>query len=227
MLEQQIESIMNQSIKIDYSNIHVWYNKGDKEQLLPINKNIKTYQSNWNSKFWGRFTIPLLLDTEYICVFDDDIIPNEKWLENCLNTIEKTNGILGGSGVLLKSDKYLPNQKYGWNGIHSDNIEKVDLVGHSWFFKQEWTKYLWYEKPFTWDNGEDIMFSYLSQKYGNINTFVPPHPEEDKKMWSCIPKIGNDIGNDDNASWKKKQHYGIRGEICEYCIKNGWKRTNG
>jgi len=228
MLEKQIEAIKNQSVNVKSENIHVWYNKTDVAQYFPFDKKINTYACNWNTKFWGRFTVPLLVRTPYVAMFDDDIIPQKDWLKNCINTIQKpeTNGILGGSGVLLKAKSYTPFDKFGWNGNHLDKTERVDLVGHAWFFKQEWIKYLWYEKPSTWENGEDIMFSFLAQKYGNINTFVPPHPENNKALWSCDFKIGNEVGNDKNASWLKGAHYGQRDEIVKYCINNGWKTVN-
>jgi len=226
MLEKQIEAIKNQSIPIDGKDINIWYNKSDALQFAPRDKTIKTHIANWNTKFWGRFTLPLLMDSEYIALFDDDVIPNEDWLQNCLDTIEtdKTNGILGGTGViLLERGKYYPNKKFGWNATPSNDTEIVDLVGHCWFFRQEWTKYLWYEKPITWDNGEDIMFSYQAQKYGKIKTFVPPHPANDRKMWSCDPDVGYKVGNDENATWTQKKHYGERDMICQHCIDNGWK----
>lgn len=224
ILEKQIQAIKNQSVGIDSKNIHIWYNKSDVVQNYPIDNKINTYVCNWNTKFWGRFTIPLLLNTEYIAMFDDDIIPEVDWLKNCLETINKpeSNGILGGSGVILYEKSYIPNVKIGWNSVHSEKTERVDLVGHAWFFRQEWTKYLWYEKPYTWNNGEDIMFSYLAQKYGNINTFVPPHPENNKNLWSCNYEMGNEIGGDNNASFKMSNHYNERNEICYYCINNGW-----
>jgi hypothetical protein len=161
-------------------------------------------------------------------MFDDDTIPQRDWLKNCLETIEKSeyDGILGGSGVILKGKSYQPFEKVGWNGKHLDTPARVDLVGHAWFFRQEWAKYLWYEKPFTWDNGEDIMFSYLAQKYGNINTFVPPHPESNKELWSSDIRTGNEIGNDINASWTKNAHYSQRDNVCIHCINNGWKTVN-
>jgi len=225
MLEKQIQAIKSQSISIKSENIHIWYNKSDVTQYFPIDKEIKTYVCNWNTKFFGRFTIPLLIKTPFVGMFDDDTIPQKDWLKNCLETIEKpeSNGILGGSGVIISSRKYAPNIKYGWNSIHSDKVERVDLVGHAWFFRQEWIKYMWYEKPCSWDNGEDIMFSYLAQKYGNINTFVPPHPENNMNLWSSDVKIGNEVGNDANATWLKNTHYGERDKICSHCIDNGWK----
>ena len=228
MLERQIEALKNQSIPITGENIHVWYNKSDVGQYFPKDKDIKTYASNWNTKFWGRFTIPLLLKTPYIAIFDDDIIPQKDWFKNCLETIENplTNGILGGSGVILDGNGYLPHHKFGWNGGHSDKTERTDLVGHAWFFRQEWSKYIWYEKPFTVDNGEDIMFSYLAQKYGGINTFVPPHPEDNKELWCTDYMTANDVGSDMNASWRVGNHLDIRGEICAHAINNGWKTVN-
>lgn len=228
VLETQIQAIKNQSIPINSENIHIWYNYSDSGQKYPIDKNIKYYICNWNTKFWGRFTLPLILGTEYIAIFDDDTIPNVDWFKNCLETIEnqKTCGILGGSGVILKNKSYEPFEKVGWNGLHLDITKEVDLVGHAWFFKQEWSKYLWYEKPSTWDNGEDIMFSFLAQKYGNIKTFVPPHSEKNKSYWCCDSEYGLKYGNDENASWIKNNHYEDRNNICVYCIDNGWKTVN-
>ncbi|MCK9416547.1 glycosyltransferase family 2 protein [Candidatus Dojkabacteria bacterium] len=227
ILEKQIEVIKNQSINIDSKNIHVWYNKSDVPQTLPKDSNINTYNCNWNTKFFGRFTIPLMIKTPYVAIFDDDTLPHKDWFKNCLETIENNqfNGILGGSGVIILEKSYLPYEKIGWNGKHLNIPAQVDLVGHAWFFRQEWAKYLWYEKPYTWDNGEDIMFSFLAQKYGNINTFVPPHPENNKDLWSSDFALGYQIGSDENASWRKGNHNELRNKVCRYCIDNGWKTT--
>jgi len=225
VLEKQIEAIKNQSIPIEGKDIHVWYNKSDMAQYYPKDGDINTYTCNWNTKFFGRFTIPLLMRTPFVAVFDDDTIPQKDWLKNCMETIEKpeSNGILGGSGVILSERKYSAQEKVGWNGQQLDVAKRVDLVGHAWFFRQEWAKYLWYEKPYTWDNGEDIMFSYLTQKYGGINTFVPPHPKSNKDLWSSDSKTGLEYGNDANASWTKRPHFGERDGVCNHCIDNGWK----
>jgi hypothetical protein len=228
MLERQIQAIKNQSIPIKSENIHVWYNKSNIVQVYPKDEKIKTYVCNWNTKFFGRFTIPLFLNTPYVAIFDDDIIPQKDWLKNCLETIEKpeTNGILGGSGIILQNTGYVPHIKIGWNGTHSDKPIRVDLVGHAWFFRQEWSKYIWYEKPYTLENGEDITFSYLAQKYGNINTFVPPHPDSNLNVWCTNYSDGLNIGSDDNASWKIQNHLEIRNKICIFYMNRGWKTVN-
>jgi len=226
-LELQINSILNQTYKIKPENIHVWYNKSDVIQNLPKNEQIKTYNCNWNTKFFGRFTIPLLLDTEFIAMFDDDMLPGSRWIENCIDSIEKVNGIMGGSGVILDKKAYFPNHKVGWNGLHSNKIERVDLVGHAWFYRREWIKYFWMNKPYNMNNGEDIHFSYMCQKYENINTFVPPHPNTDMSFWSTDPKFGTEKGMDNNASSLIiNNHISVRDEICKYYIYNGWNTVN-
>ncbi|NJO61963.1 MAG: glycosyltransferase family 2 protein [Richelia sp. RM2_1_2] len=223
-LEEQIAAIKNQSIPVKSEDIHVWYNNGGVPQALPKDKAIKTYNCNWNTKFHGRFTIPLICRTKYIAVFDDDILPYKDWFKNCVESMEKKEGLYGASGVLLNTPtSYSNHAKFGWNGTPSNNIEQVDLVGHCWFFKQVWTKYFWYEQPASWDNGEDIMFSYQLQKHAMINTYVPPHPESNRNLWSCVPEHGRSVGSDKNASWLQGSHIPLRDSIVRECVKRGWK----
>src|SRR5674476_978048 len=88
MLEKQIQAIKSQSIPVKSDNIHVWYNKCEIAQYLPQDKEIRTYTCSWNTKFFGRFTLPLLIKTKFVSIFDDDILPQKDWLKNCLETIE-------------------------------------------------------------------------------------------------------------------------------------------
>jgi len=226
MLEPQLESILGQTVNVNPKNIHVWYNFSDVEQLSPSIPEVKTYVCNWNTKFFGRFTLPLLCRTKYIAIFDDDNLPGCKWFENCLNVIntEETNGVLGGTGVILKDTE---NFKVGWNGDTFDHTMRVDFIGQTWFFRQEWAKYMWYEPPICWDNGEDIMFCYLVQKYGGVNTFVPPHPTTDTDMWSTHFGTAWKVGRDGNASWRLGGHRAMRERIYQTCIKRGWNTVNG
>lgn len=224
-IQTQIEYINKQSLKP--KEIWVWCNKGTEGLPKITTPNIKIIQSNHNFKFHGRFALAQLTQTKYICIFDDDCFPQPKWFENCLNTMNKVNGILGCSGIYLKGTKYMPHEKIGWNGTNNNSISEVDLVGHSWFFKKEHLKYLWYEEPITWDNGEDIQFSYLAQKYGNIGTFVPPHPINSKEIWGNDYTLGVKHGNDKNATYlQTKNHFQLRDMLCESYIKKGWKIRN-
>ena len=228
-LEKQIAAIKNQSVPIKSENIHVWYNYGAVLQNFPADKAIKTYACNWNTKFYGRFTIPLMIQTPYVAMFDDDILPPRDWLKNCLETIEKpeSNGILGGIGIVLKAKAYDPHDRIGWNGKHSDKAERVDLVGHAWFFRQIWAKYMWYDKPRTFENGEDITFAYFAQKFGGINSFIPPQPDGKPNMWCSDFNFGMETGNDVNSAWRTTANYhGVRDDMCRFYIDNGWNTVN-
>ena len=139
-------------------------------------------------------------------------------------------GIQGSAGIILKSeDYYMKHARCGWPTQNEDRT-RVDLVGHAWFFKRDWLQFLWREKPFTWDNGEDIQFSYLAQKYGGINTFCPPHPSNDKELHGSTR--GNELGIDSKATSNNQQvshqqFFQERDMCIQNAIKNGWKTVEG
>ena len=124
------------------------------------------------------------------------------------------------------------------NGDHRDRLNyylksiqneipiKVDLVGHSWFFKKEWLSYMVRELPDPKYNtcGEDMHFSYMLQKYLNIKTYVPPHPHNDKEMWGSLK--GSEYGGK-NSLWGigKPQHDLTNQYFKEQRLK-GWKLVN-
>ena len=165
----------------------------------------------------------MLAKTKYVAMFDDDTIPGEKWFENCIETMNTAEGILGGAGVRLKEDKYFGHARYRWCSQNSDIVE-VDLVGHAWFFKKEWLKYIWMEEPLTWENGEDIHFSYTAQKYGNVKTYCPPHPADKYHLFSSLK--GMEMGTDDKATSSARNHsvfYAQRDACVKSAIINGWQ----
>ena len=99
-LNEQLDAIRNQSVKVD--NVMLWYNHpGDDDMInYDIMTEIPTAYSNVNLGVWARFAYALNVETEYVCIFDDDTIPGKRWIENCLDTIKKHNGLLGTIGLL-------------------------------------------------------------------------------------------------------------------------------
>ena len=222
-LEEQIQAIENQTVKP--ADIWVWYNNPEDGSQINLNEKLqgkyKVIQSNHNFKFFGRFSLATLAQTEYVAIFDDDTIPAPKWFELCLDTMSEVNdGILGGAGVrLLNNYSYEPHKKIGWNGIQHDNVTQVDLVGHAWFLKKSSLKYYFMEEPYSWDNAEDCHLSAMAQKYGNINTYVPGF----KNKPECNPSSKGDYGRDQHASFFAGNHAGIRNLVCKKLCENGWK----
>jgi hypothetical protein len=202
-LIEQLEAVQNQSIIPE--NVIIWKNYAEGISLPEIPENLKRnliiIESSKNFGVWGRFTCGLLVNSKYICVFDDDTIPGKDWFLNCVETMKTHRGLLGTIGVIFgRGNTYYAEVRYGWDNSSND-IHQVDIVGHSWFFEQSWLKYLWECEPdynIMFTAGEDIGFSYILQKYG-INTYVPPHPPNNKNLWGSDNYLARKYGEDSVA----------------------------
>jgi len=222
-LAEQIDAIRNQSIKA--KQIWIWVNYHDDNKDIDFTQFDvdRVIKNDYNWKFFGRFAGAMLAKTKYVAMFDDDTIPGKDWFKNCLETMSTNEGILGGAGVRLSEPKYFGHTRYGWSSRNPEPVE-VDLVGHAWFYKKEWLKYMWQEEPLTWENGEDIHFSYVSQKYGNIKTWCPPHPQENFEMFSSLK--GMEMGMDNKATSSSRNHgvfYAQRDACVKNAILHGWQ----
>ena len=225
-LEEQIQAIENQTVKP--ADIWVWYNNPEDGSQINLNEKLqgkyKVIQSNHNFKFFGRFALANLVQTEYVAMFDDDTIPGSNWLENCLNCIKSGNdGILGCAGVILNSEYYSGHTKVGWNGEMSPEAREVDLVGHSWFFNKKHLKYFFMEDPASWENAEDIHFAYMCQKYGKVKSYVPSQTGDLENLGSLK---GSLYGNDQHSSFvnsSSNNHQSIRDQVVSQLINSGWR----
>lgn len=185
-LQEQFDSITKQTHPV--SEILVWKNQAESD---PIPKDIIDQiiftECNRNLGVWARFALALNSRSEYICVFDDDTIPGERWIENCIKTHKTHPGLLGTVGVIF-GDKHYTWEKVKRVGWCTPNEEttKVDIVGHSWFFHRDLLSAMWRELPKV-DQipivGEDIHFAHMVQKYTQYGTYVPPHPANDNSLW--------------------------------------------
>lgn len=229
-LREQIEAIRNQSegdielwvwVNAHEDNCNIDYNSYDVDKII---------HSSHNFKYLGRFSLAFLAQTEYVAIFDDDTIPGKDWFRNCLNVQNKLKKelIIGGVGVILKSPNYVNHVRVGWPSPEIKDIYRVDLVGHAWFFKKSVLKYLWMEEPFSYDNGEDIHFSYVAQKYGNIMTVVPPQQTMETTSSTKAWKYGSDNKASSNGSLMSiPEFYKQRDECIQHAIRNGWKTKEG
>lgn len=229
VLTEQYESIQNQSVKsID---VMLWSNYDDKsfdKYPLDIVNKCKSAFSNVNFGVWARFAYALNADSKYICVIDDDTIPGSKWIENCLNTIKEYNGLLGCRGVRMVGDDYAnyPGCKYESICGNNDNVETVDIMGHSWFFEKSWLRAYWAEMPpkqssMLKSGGEDMHFSYVLQKHFGLYTYVPAQPSHDKELWGSINP--SKYGEDMNATSRTSDGYIQANSYWNYILSQGYK----
>lgn len=241
-LQEQIEAVLNQTIPP--KDIFIWVNKHEdneefvNKKLYPLldtydYSNFRVIKNDYNWKFHGRFSIAQMAQSEYVCVFDDDTIPGKKWFENCIKSMKLKNGMMGSIGekYCLVSDQEINMRSIeGWRS-NNEKIKRVDVIGHSWFFRKEWLKYLWAEEPVTWDVCEDIQFSFCLQKYGGIYSYVPPQPISDLDL--CGSLKGYEYGGDEVASYiLNMDEWRGKGTVrqlayLEYIINRGMELTEG
>lgn len=225
--QEQLVALLEQSIRP--KRIIIWNN--NKEINLSNFENIPNViiiNTSVNLGVWARFfSLYYLLSGEYICVFDDDTIPGNMWLENCINTIEKHNALIGTIGVYFdKGNTYNVKKRYGWDGP-CDEIKIVDIIGHSWFFKKEWISTLIKELPNIDEKfltcGEDMHLSYVLSKYLYIPTIVAPHPSDNTSIWGSNKEKAIQYGNIDSTF----ANTGIEkfSDALKYYIEKGFETT--
>ncbi|HCT51116.1 MAG TPA: hypothetical protein DF712_01530 [Balneola sp.] len=210
-LEDQLRAIYDQTA--DISDVYVYQNESHIDITYLRDKyNFKhVHSKDMNFKFHGRFTLPLLFTSKYTAIFDDDTIPNPKWLEHCIKVSDERNCIVGGNG-----------RNYSGRGDRDccggNEDVAVDIVGHCWFFKTEWIHYMWRESAPTFDNGEDIHFCASCKIHGNIDSYYPSGL--DPETWGDVKQM--QYGIDEHASWRKSEHTPMRNKLYEHWMSKGW-----
>ncbi len=199
-LQEQVARVLAQTVPPH--EIVLWYNKPPKalglferRQLVSFrnDEKVKKIICDHNFGIVPRFALASALEGDYVCIFDDDTMPGERWFENCLRYVDGEKVLCGTIGLRFLSTARPDTQKprMGWEGKNAA-LEYVDLVGHSWFFRREWAKYFWDEEPLLRTFGEDIHFCAMLQRRG-IRSACPPHPEEDRSLWGSLsPERGVD-----------------------------------
>lgn len=178
------EALLGQTVRPE--RVMLWYNHPGpgyeiNHALLEKLGGALSYE---NRGVWPRFAYGLLAESEYVCFFDDDTVPGNRWLENCLKTMETHGGLLGCNGMRFTGKSYFDAHIFGFFS-KQPYIAEVDIVGHSWFLRREWLHHMWDIPPLHLRAGEDMYLSYALQKHG-IKTFVPAHPHDQPELWGSL-----------------------------------------
>ncbi len=196
------------------------------EEILKNFDNVKQAQNNVG--VWGRFDFAKHAKSNYVCIFDDDTIPGNQWLENCFDSMQKQEGIYGTIGILLnKADNY-PFKNYmriGWSAPNK-KTKKVDFVGHSWFLKKEWLDimFLGSEEIQAYKYvGEDMCLSAKLKIVKNISTFVPPHPLKNEQLWGSLNKYASQLGTNNAAVSMNKENLSLMNKAINDLLQSGYK----
>ena len=131
-------------------------------------------------KYFGRFQIALQCHTKYVVVLDDDCIPQPRYFEIAMHTINTKpyRGILGTKGSPVAENIFFGPL------LKSDRIIEADVVGGSWFMESEWVKLMFRDKLHSWNTGEDWHLCANARKYANLRSFVMPLDPNDRSTHS-------------------------------------------
>ena len=198
-----------------------------KSQSVKPTEIIVVDNTQQNLGVWSRFSTAIHAKNEFVCVIDDDTIPGTLWLEHCFNQFNRREGLYGTHGWIFNSNKQWKGnyKRIGWPSQNEETIE-VDYVSHNWFFKKDWLKWYWnyIPEPRFFNCGEDMNFSFQLQKQG-IQTFVPPHPKNNKSLWGSVEEKH---GLDENSLWESNRD-NFRQSMFDFFddqIQRGWKLIN-
>jgi len=230
LLVEQIESFQNQTLKP--TTIIVWQTQveGHREAYVFENKypNVHVVETGHDFNLPGRFAIPLLAKTDYVCLTDDDVFPAPGWLQECYNILKKDNAVVCPYGVRYSSDNCndLFSKRYGDDGDRCDGPTLVDMGGHAWFGKKEWFSLFWREPVIDEKIADDIHFAYMLKKYG-IRIFVSPYPELNKNVYgNTKPDAGKGVKAlharkwEDEKVWKDLTRVGWDSKELDYLKNN-------
>lgn len=230
-LPLQLERLSRQSLKP--REIIVFQDgrgKGDSQVRLPgeFASRVKFFQAFDNIGVWGRFAAGLLAQSRYVCLFDDDIFPGERWLENCYASMLKRRGLYGGIGIVLEDTQSYPYNRFfrlGWDNP-VEEITEVDFVGHSWFLETGLLAYLFAGgeefRRFKYV-AEDMFLSYSLRKHTGLPTLVPPHPRGEPELFSSDPALAREKGGSREAVSLDPENLELMNRAFKMLISRGWK----
>ena len=233
-LIRQLDAIENQSLK---PKSIILYQDGISAAKYEVKLNNNMLQhfeeyrrADSNTGVWSRFKFAMeVAKTKYVWVFDDDTIPGERWLENCMTQMleHEDEGIYGTNGIMMTDDHTYPSGGYfpvGWKNPVKV-CTQVDFVGHSWFFKKKYLEYMFdgteklQELKYV---AEDMCLSIKAKEHG-VKTYVPPHPVDDTNLWGSIPIFGNIFGNAVEALSFSQDNLDLMQKAVAIYKYSGWK----
>ena len=206
-LERQLDSVTNGTLKASQIIVVQDAQHQDYQPLLrawPAVKHVWT--TNWDSPFFLRFLVPLLMTAQYIHNIDDDIIFGSTTMQTLNDIVDQNRGVVGVNGRVVRDADFLWGNFTQRNAYRREVGEPDgDFLCNTYAGGLESVKVFWRYRPYTENNGEDIHYS-LS------NTLECARPV--KVMNSNATTDGfENHGHDEVATFIKGDHFVIRGKI--------------
>lgn len=215
-LREQLLAIKKQTLKPDYLIVFQNENHVNIKKLKEEFDFIHV-KSDYNTKYFGRFSYCFNIPADIFLILDDDIIPGNKCVLNYVNQCVKLNSIIGGNGRYGYFNKN-KNKLKKIKDVGLRNLTEVDFVGHLWCFKKEWLHYMFAIKPYTYDTSEDMHFCFSAKLLGNIKCYFA----QQANIQECCDLKMNGYATDAFSSYKTTKTE-LRESVEKYFLEKGLK----
>lgn len=219
VLQGQIEAIENQTIPP--SEIIIGHLNNVESAKFDFGDH-KLIEFHYDPGIHAKFILATaaMPNTDFVAIFDDDVIPGKRWFENCLESYKKKKGVYGILGFDIYGD--FPRHS-GGEEFPTKEIRQVDFLGQGFFFPFEYLKHVWNEPfPFYNQSGDDMWFGYQLSKEG-IECYTPPVPSDDREMWG---RKDMKEGHNKGLYQRDSQHNANRERLVRHIRAQGWKPIN-
>jgi len=223
---EQVDLLDEQTYPID--QVIIWQDgtfadcEGVKEKRVH-GKKVTLIQSSEPTKwkFLGRFAFIPLLDTDFVVLFDDDVGPRSRWIENCLRVVQEKDSLVTGMGRIVKDVTSYTQEGFGDGGDDVRYDTEVDYGGHTWCFRPQWTRHLWNVDDLFWETGEDIQLSANLWLAEGIRTFVPRQLRIEDSTNDGLRLFWGQA-SDLNAAFWGHEIERVRSQLIYNLTKKGW-----
>ena len=169
-----------------------------------------------DSGYHSRFHVAYMLSkTEYISIWDDDVIAGSDWIkESILQSKMHNDALMGGMGRCILS---LPDQTRKTSvAAQKPQPGQNDFVGHTWTLKRDHLRHYFAFLPFTYVTGEDMQLAFALQINGIDSRMTHQHGNVTLKDDVTLRK-------DENASFLKKDKNLVRTLLICQIIRAGFR----
>lgn len=224
-IKEQLQSIVNQTEKPFQIWIIQFENHVNTEWIGKKHPYITLIRSNQNFKYFCRFALAQFVQSEFVWILDDDMIPGVHWLTNSFTKCKDENAIIAGAGRLIPKGDFLPERMINVPHYFVGDVTPfmtynfckvdthVDFGCNGWLFKSAWLEAFWQIPPFTLEIAEDIHLSASCKIQLDVPTIVPKQVDP---ITSANLKII--YGRDEFASWTKPGFLESREKVIRYLV---------
>lgn len=220
-IDEQLSSLLSGSMKpseiIVFQNLHY---KSYEKVLKKYGIKGHIWAVNWNSPFFLRHLIPLLMRSSYHIVFDDDIIPGHDTVKTLIDEIDRKDVPTGVGGRYIQTSNF-PRGTYSFACVDCKPkrfSHRVDYVIQVYARKSIHTKVFWRYNPWTHRNGDDMH---------NSIAFVMECGRYPRRPAFLEDAVYKNYGTDAVASYHTRSHNLIRPKVVRSWMLAGFKPLLG